>query len=81
MERRELIKKETGTVKKVLVEKRYGFITADSLELSKDIFFHERDFADRETPKPGDCVEFHLTRNEKGYIARDVVFQVGQLFS
>ena len=73
--------KETGRVKRVLIDEGYGFITADSLEISKDIFFHEKDFADRGIPKPGDRVEFYLTRNKKGYIARDVVFQVGQLFS
>lgn len=55
-----------GTVKNVITEKHFGFITPE--DGSKDVFFHESglegvQFSDLKT---GDAVSFEVEQSEKG---------------
>lgn len=61
-----------GTVKKVLVDKNFGFISQEGTD--KDIFFH-RDKLDGvrfEDIKEGDTVTFDVERTDKGPAAANV---------
>ncbi len=62
----------TGTIKTILVEKNFGFITPD--DGGKDIFFHASSltgvtFAEL---KQGDKVSFDVEESEKGPRAANV---------
>lgn len=55
-----------GTVKRIISDKRFGFITPE--DGSKDVFFHETglqgvEFTDL---KMGDTVSFDVEQSEKG---------------
>ena len=62
-----------GTIKTLIVEKHFGFITPE--DGSKDVFFHESGlngitFAEL---KSGDVVSFDVEQSEKGPRAVNVV--------
>lgn len=62
----------TGTIKKVVSDRGFGFITADD---AKDYFFH-RDGLDRSLDfdrlSGGEKVEFEIEQGPKGLRARQV---------
>ncbi|MDO8499553.1 MAG: cold shock domain-containing protein [bacterium] len=63
----------TGTIKSLIVDKNFGFITPD--DGSKDIFFHATSlngiqFAEL---RQGDKVSFEVEQSEKGPRAANVV--------
>jgi len=62
-----------GTIKTVVSDKNFGFITPE--EGSKDIFFHASALQGVEFSqlKPGDAVTFDVEESEKGPRAANVV--------
>jgi len=62
----------TGTIKKIIAERGFGFITGDD---AKDYFFH-RDGLDRSLDfdrlNEGDKVQFEIEQGPKGPRARQV---------
>jgi CspA family cold shock protein len=63
----------TGTVKKVMRQKGFGFITPD--EGGDDVFFHRGSMAPRvqfEDVNEGDSVQFQTRRGDKGPVAFDL---------
>ncbi|HWP60046.1 MAG TPA: cold shock domain-containing protein [Candidatus Acidoferrales bacterium] len=63
----------TGTVKKIVRDKGYGFIVPD--DGSDDVFFHRSSVAPRvrfEDLTEGDTVQFQVRRGEKGPVAFDL---------
>ena len=57
----------TGTIKKIIREKSYGFIVPD--DGSDEVFFHRSRLAPKvvfEDLREGDEVEFQVTKGEKG---------------
>jgi len=61
-----------GTIKKVIAEKGFGFITVDGEE--KDLFFHKNEVKDVifEELKEGDRVSFEKADSPKGPNATNV---------
>lgn len=61
-----------GTIKKIVTEKGFGFITIDGEE--KDLFFHRNEIKDVnfEDLKEGDRVSFEKTDSPKGPAATGV---------
>ena len=61
-----------GTIKKIVGEKGFGFITIDGEE--KDLFFHRNEIKDVnfEDLKEGDRVSFDKTDSPKGPAATNV---------
>jgi cold shock protein len=63
----------TGTIKKIMRQKGYGFITPD--DGREDVFFHRGSLAPRnqnEYMKEGDTVQFQTRKGEKGPVAFDL---------
>ncbi|MDP6560905.1 MAG: cold shock domain-containing protein [Candidatus Binatia bacterium] len=63
----------TGTIKKVLRQKGFGFITPD--DGSDDVFFRRGSLAPRvqfDDINEGDGVQFQVRRGEKGPVAFDL---------
>jgi len=62
-----------GTIKKIVAEKGFGFITIDGEE--KDLFFHRNEVKNvsYEELKEGDRVSFEKTDSPKGPSATSVV--------
>ena len=63
----------TGTVKKVIKQKGFGFITPD--DGSEDVFFHRGSLAPRnqiEDINEGDSVPFQVRKGDKGPVAFDL---------
>ena len=63
----------TGTVKKIIRQKGYGFIVPD--DGSDDIFFHRGSLAPRvqfDDINEGDTVQFQTRKGEKGPMAFDL---------
>ncbi len=63
----------TGTVKKVMRQKGFGFITPD--DGSDDVFFHRGSMAPRvqfEDVNEGDSVQFQSRKGDKGPVAFDL---------
>lgn len=62
-----------GTIKKIVGDKGFGFITEDKSG-GKDIFFHASSVQDVEfdTLQEGDSVEFSTTTGDKGPRADNV---------
>ena len=59
----------TGTVKKVVVERGFGFIQPECSERKGDIFFHCSALPDRkdiDTLEAGTAVTFDLSKGEDG---------------
>lgn len=63
----------TGTIKTLVVEKNFGFITPE--DGSKDIFFHATSLSGVQFSdlKQGDAVSFDVEESEKGPRAANVV--------
>ena len=61
-----------GTIKSLISDKGFGFITVDGEE--KDLFFHKNELKDvtYEELKVGDRVSFEKTDSEKGPNATNV---------
>ncbi|MFH1956410.1 MAG: cold shock domain-containing protein [Patescibacteria group bacterium] len=61
-----------GTIKTLISEKRFGFITVDDEE--KDLFFHGNELKNvkYEELKAGDKVSFEKTDSEKGPNATNI---------
>lgn len=61
-----------GTIKKIVAEKGFGFITVDGEE--KDLFFHKNELKDVifEDLKEGDRVSFEKSDSPKGANATNV---------
>ncbi len=61
-----------GTIKKIVAEKGFGFITVDGEE--KDLFFHKNELRDVsfEDLKEGDRVSFEKADSPKGTNAANV---------
>ncbi|HBW74113.1 MAG: Cold-shock DNA-binding domain protein [Candidatus Magasanikbacteria bacterium GW2011_GWC2_45_8] len=55
-----------GTIKTVIYEKHFGFITPE--DGSKDVFFHESNLTGAQFSelKSGDAVTFEVEQSEKG---------------
>lgn len=63
----------TGTIKKIIRDKGYGFIVPD--DGSDDVFFHRGSLAPRcqiEDLNEGDSVQFQVRQGEKGPVALDL---------
>ena len=62
----------TGTIKKIIMDKGFGFISSDELE--KDVFFHSTALKDAifDELREGDKVTFEVQESEKGLNAIDV---------
>ncbi len=62
-----------GTIKKIVTEKGFGFITVDGEE--KDLFFHKNEIkgVNYEELKEGDRVSFEKADSPKGPNATNVV--------
>ncbi len=63
----------TGTVKKVLRDKGFGFIAPD--DGGDEVFFHRGSLAPRgnfEDVNEGDTVQFQTRKGEKGSVAFDL---------
>jgi CspA family cold shock protein len=63
----------TGTIKKIVKQKGFGFIVPD--DGSEDIFFHRGSLAPRaqfEDFNEGDTVQFQTRKGEKGPVAFDM---------
>ena len=63
----------TGTVKKVIKQKGFGFITPD--DGTEDVFFHRGSLAPRnqiEDINEGDSVQFQVRKGDKGPVAFDL---------
>jgi CspA family cold shock protein len=63
----------TGTIKKIIRDKGYGFIIPD--DGSNDVFFHKGSLAPRgqiEDLNEGDPVQFQTRQGEKGPVAVDL---------
>lgn len=61
-----------GTIKKIVAEKGFGFITVDGEE--KDLFFHKNELkgVSYEELKEGDRVSFEKTDSPKGPNATNI---------
>ena len=61
-----------GTIKKIIEEKGFGFISRDGE--SKDLFFHSKELSGVifEDLKEGDKVSFDIVDTEKGPAAKNV---------
>ena len=61
-----------GTIKKIVTEKGFGFITVDGEE--KDLFFHKNELkgVNYEELKEGDRVSFEKADSQKGPNATNV---------
>jgi cold shock protein len=63
----------TGTIKKLMQQKGFGFIVPD--DGSDDVFFHRGSMAPRvqfEDLSEGDTVQFQVRRGDKGPVAFDM---------
>jgi CspA family cold shock protein len=63
----------TGTVRKIIRQKGFGFIKPD--DGSEDVFFHRGSLAPRgqiEDINEGDTVQFQTRKGEKGPVAFDL---------
>jgi cold shock protein len=63
----------TGTIKKIIRQKGYGFITPD--DGSDEVFFHRGSLAPRtqiEDFNEGDTVQFQTRKGDKGPVAFDM---------
>ena len=62
----------TGTIKRIMMDKGYGFIASD--ELDKDVFFHSTELVGVEFNdlREGDAVTFEVKETEKGMNAVQV---------
>jgi CspA family cold shock protein len=63
----------TGTIKKIIREKGFGFISPD--DGSDDVFFHRGSLAPRgqlEDLNEGDSVQFQSRKGDKGPVAFDL---------
>jgi len=62
----------TGTIKKLVSDKGFGFITAEGL--AKDLFFHSKSLVGVEYSalREGDTVSFETESTEKGPAAVNV---------
>jgi cold shock protein len=63
----------TGTIKKIIRQKGFGFITPD--DGSEDVFFHRGSLAPRnqiEDINEGDSVQFQVRKGDKGPVAFDL---------
>ena len=63
----------TGTIKKIIKQKGFGFITPD--DGTEDVFFHRGSLAPRaqiEDLNEGDSVQFQVRKGDKGPVALDV---------
>lgn len=63
----------TGTIKKIIRQKGYGFIVPD--DGGEDVFFHRGSMAPRvqfEDMSEGNTVQFQVRRGEKGPVAFDM---------
>ena len=62
----------TGTIKKLVTEKGFGFITGEGLE--KDLFFHSNSLVDVtfDELREGDTVSFETEESPKGLNAVNV---------
>ncbi len=63
----------TGTIKKLVQQKGFGFIVPD--DGSDDVFFHRGSLAPRgqfEDINEGDSVQFQIRKGEKGPVAFDL---------
>jgi len=63
----------TGTIKKIIRQKGYGFISPD--DGSGDVFFHRGSLAPRnqiEDFNEGDTVQFQVRKGDKGPVAFDM---------
>ena len=61
-----------GTIKKIVTDKGFGFISQEGVE--KDVFFHREKLngVTFEDLKEGDTVSFEIEQGEKGPSAVDV---------
>lgn len=53
----------TGTVKKIIADKGFGFI---AVEGSADLFFHTKETENFDSLQEGDAVEFQVGQGPKG---------------
>lgn len=63
----------TGTIKKIIRQKGFGFITPD--DGTEDVFFHRGSLAPRvqiEDLNETDTVQFQVRRGDKGPVAFDL---------
>ena len=62
-----------GTIKSLIVDKNFGFITPETGD--KDVFFHASGLTDLQFSdlRTGDVVEFEVEQSEKGPRAINVV--------
>ncbi len=62
----------TGTIKKLISDRGFGFITGEGLE--KDLFFHSKDLkgVTFEELREGDALSFDITDSPKGVNATNV---------
>ena len=63
----------TGTIKKIIRDKGFGFIKPD--DGSEDVFFHRSSLAPRgqiEDMNEGDTVQFQTRKGDKGPVAFDL---------
>ncbi|MBU4560780.1 cold shock domain-containing protein [bacterium] len=58
-----------GTIKKVVQQRGFGFITVEN---GKDVFFHRSSAADFDSLEEGDSVEFDVEDSPKGERAANV---------